>query len=154
MSVEDVDEQWQALEVLLDDVIHELLEEPEPEPQQPDNLDIAAVLDGAAEWLRDNGWTQHRPFRFDPETGSQYACANAAIYRAAGFAPTGELLFGGEVQVPGGADWKIQVWHSACNALSDHVGQESWRWNDALGQTKRRVIQTLEELAQQLRTAA
>lgn len=130
--------------------LFQLLEELDPEPPAAPQrvLSIPDLLDGAADWLAANGWTQHQPF--EEVDGVQYACVNGALWHASGFLHEdysvaemlGDQLF----------RERSEAWWTTLRILKDHLGQDAFQWNDSLGQTKERVIMTLYVLAEELRT--
>jgi hypothetical protein len=102
------------------------------------NTEVADVLEKAANHVR-SGWTQYRPF--DVVNEKVYACANGAIWLAAGL----------EV---GPSEWgpaNLNLWTTVCAKLAEHVGQDVTGWNDSIGQTQGRVADTMLHLAKELR---
>lgn len=90
------------------------------------------VLRGAAQLLKEEGWTQHA---FLDAHGRM--CVTGAINRAAN---GGALYVGAEDNV-GSAAWR---------ALADKLGCRVTDWNDTPGRTAEEVISTLESLADDL----
>lgn len=128
--------------------LFQLLDELDPAvPLQPQRvLSVPELLDAAADWLAANGWTQDRPY--DEVDGVQYACVNGALWRAAGLVSESY----GEMAVDLSFEEHVDVWDSTLRILGKYLGEESFRWNDAIGQTKERVIATLRNLAEELCT--
>lgn len=131
--------------------LFQLLEELDPAvpslvPQRV--LTVPDLLDGAADWLEANGWTQGRPY--DEVDGVQYACANGALWKASGFLT--EDYRAEEMAADPSFQQRCEVWYRTIQILTRHLGEESFRWNDSIGQTKERVIMTFRILAEELRT--
>lgn len=135
------------LQALLDDIYDEYFDE-EPEPRPVTAADVADLLDATVAWYGDHGWTQGNPFKV--EDGVQYACLNGAIFKASGlkmFDPPQDDDLYAEHQ------WNVERYWRALTAVGLYVGEESHRWNDSIGQTKGRVVDTISRLARDLRTA-
>ncbi len=113
------------------------------------SAELAEVLETAAENVR-AGWTQHQ--LFDEVDGAQYCCASGAIWLACGMErkadhPTGMLSR---------EDYRKghQRWWNAYQLITHHVGDDLAAWNDSIGQTQERVVDTMLHLAKELRNEA
>lgn len=140
----------EELQKLLDDMYEDEYfgEFQEPEPRQVTAADVADLLDATVAWYGDHGWTQGTPFKVGDD-GVQYACLNGAIFKATGlkmFDPPEDDDLYAEHQ------WNVERYWRALGAVGLYVGEESHRWNDSIGQTKGRIVDTISRLATDLRT--
>lgn len=109
-------------------------------------ITAADVLEKAAEHVR-AGWTQSQPFH--EVDGKVYCCASGAIWLAAGLSveqhETSHMMWS--------INWdqSFELWYQVLQRLSDHVGDYVPDWNDSLGQTQDRVVDTMLRLAKELR---
>lgn len=139
----------EELQKLLDDMYDSEYFGEEPEPRPVTAADVADLLDATVAWYSTHGWTQGSPFKVD-DNGLQYACLNGAIFKATGlkmFDPPEDDDLYAEHQ------WNVERYWRTLSAIGLYVGDESHRWNDAIGQTKGRVVDTISRLATDLRTA-
>ena len=143
------EEEWQQLL----DQYAEFLGDDSDEQWPVTDEHIATALEGAAAWLRVHNWIQQRPF-FEGPNGEQFACFNGALYRACGFTEAGpdRVPFSGFAGLEG--EWRVRLWTDCLDVMRKHLGEESYAWNDSIGQTKGRVIDTVERLARKIRREA
>lgn len=129
--------------------------------------EIADVLEQAAEHVR-AGWTQGRVAEY---VGDQlYVCSSGAVWLGAGMQIARSAHENGRVVMTSGvtanecssihADyardyWEqerlYQLWSRSLDILQAHVADNVAQWNDSLGQTQERVVDTMLRLAKELR---
>lgn len=116
------------------------------------NTQIADVLEEAAEHIR-AGWTQNRMAEFVDD--KRYVCGSGAIFLGAGcqIDPAGmstNATTTTAALVTSGWD-RYGLWKATLRQLQAYVGEDVPSWNDSIGQTQERVVDTMLRLAKELR---